>query len=483
MKKIKFLTSFLACSFLNNIAYAQLSCTGFTSATFNFTGAPQTWTVPAGVTSIIIKAKGASGGLCPSTGFSAGGGAIIEGEYTVTPGSTVTILVAGMGANGDNFESGGGGSTGIYIDGTLYIVAGGGGGEDNTGNGGVGVAGIDGTDGLPVFTSTNCAVSHHINDSRGGVSGAGGFHGDICNAVALGAGGGGLNSGGTNGTDATSAKGGGQGSINGAAGGAAGTSGGTGAAGGWGWSGGGGAFERASGGGGGYSGGAGAGNSGRPGGGGSFLLAGSANSFTSDGTLTTTAQNGTVTICYANVLPLKLLGFSAALDNSCVSLRWTTAQENNVNKFLIERSPDGVNFNGIGEMPATNTPAQKQYRFNDCTVGNSKWFYRIKILDNDGQFIYSKIISIHAYIKGNALTEIYPSPFTDKINIVVVNEIARRADIEILDNAGKLINAYARPVNKGVNNITIENLDKLAKGFYIIKVSLDQNVFTQKLVK
>ena len=116
-------------------AEAQLSCASKVTVNFSFTGGVQTWTVPTGITSITIKTTGATGGLASAATNSAGSGAIIEADYTVVPGQVVTILVGGRGLNGD-LESGGGGSTAVYINGVLKLVAGGGGGEDNTGNGG-----------------------------------------------------------------------------------------------------------------------------------------------------------------------------------------------------------------------------------------------------------------------------------------------------------------------------------------------------------
>ena len=238
MKKIILLSCLFSGILFYNSVFAQLSCSGFTTTTFNFTGGVQTFTVPAGVTSIRIKTTGANGGLASATANSAGGGAIIEGQYSVTPGALVTILVGGVGANGDN-ESGGGGSTGIYIGSTLYIVAGGGGGEDNTGNGGVGVTANNGTNGLPIHGATACPADH-VNNSLGGTGGNGGFAGEFCAANNNGGGGGGgLNSAG--GGKTGNYGGGAQGSLTGGAGGVAGTGG---AAGGYGWSGGGGADSK-----------------------------------------------------------------------------------------------------------------------------------------------------------------------------------------------------------------------------------------------
>lgn len=477
-KVVLFVVCFM--SFYASYLSGQLSCGGPNTFNFNYTGTPQTWVVPVDVTTIRIEAIGASGGLSTAVGLSAGGGATIEGEYNVNPGDVVTVLVGQAGGNGDQ-EAGGGGSSGVYIGPTLYIVAGGGGGEDNTGNGGIAVVGNNGTDGLPVFASGNCiGPQQHINDSRGGIGGAGGFQGDICDIYSLGAGGGGLNSSGGNGTDIASATGGGQGSITGGSGGQSGLSvpplNGLGAVGGWGWSGGGGAFERASGGGGGYSGGAGAGNSGRPGGGGSFILPGFINSFTSNGSFTTTKLDGMVTICYElEVLPLTLISFVADLEAGCVSLKWRTAQEINVSKFSIERSEDGINFNTVGVVPATNTTNLYNYNFKDCSATNKdRWFYRLKITDQDGSNSYSSIAVIKNKLVASVFS-VYPSPASDHVFLNTDEAINK---IEIFDETGLLQLAQT---NVEVSEPVLIN--DLYSGIYILKAYTDREVFVSKFIK
>ena len=77
-----------------------------TTVTFSYTGTIDTWIVPAGVTSVRIEAKGAEGGTDPSSSVVGGLGAIMIGDFNVTPGATLKILVGEKPA-----RNGGGGST------------------------------------------------------------------------------------------------------------------------------------------------------------------------------------------------------------------------------------------------------------------------------------------------------------------------------------------------------------------------------------
>jgi hypothetical protein len=117
-------------------------------------GGIHTYTVPAGVTSIRLDAKGAKGGSSPNhlnNTFVGGNGGRVQATYAVTPGDVLYILVGGKGGNGsldngtatmgpERTASGGGGATvvskGPIGTGTLLLVAGGGGGAGHSGGGG-----------------------------------------------------------------------------------------------------------------------------------------------------------------------------------------------------------------------------------------------------------------------------------------------------------------------------------------------------------
>lgn len=96
--------------------------------TFEFTGEPETYVVPAGISSITITASGAQGGA------DGGLGATMEGTFSVTPGETLHIIVGEeghlqVGGNDQNSAGGGGGSFVYNADMELLIAAGGGGGR------------------------------------------------------------------------------------------------------------------------------------------------------------------------------------------------------------------------------------------------------------------------------------------------------------------------------------------------------------------
>ncbi len=247
---------------VSTIYYAEsVAPGGGVPVTFNYTGSVQTYTVPVGVTSINIDARGAQGG--GSNGGAGGLGARMVGDYPVTPGTVLNIVVGQqgllqVGGNAQN-SSGGGGGTFVYTTGpnTLLVAAGGGGGKCNyTGSG-------------PLHPGAAGSITTNGNASSdgaglGGVAGNGGGAGLWSGIPCAGGGTGWLsNGGGPYGGLGFATWVGGPGFCGGAGGGCGGV-------GGFGGGGGGGNHYGGGGGGGGYSGGGGGTDPTHGGGGGSF---------------------------------------------------------------------------------------------------------------------------------------------------------------------------------------------------------------------
>ena len=178
------------------------------SMTFIYTGGDQTYTVPAGVTSLSVTLRGAGGG--PNAGGasgSGGAGGLVSGRLAVTPGETLTLVVGqagrqdtpggtyGGGASGGTQQSqyggSGGGRTAIRRAGNDIVVAGGGGGSsriDPSFGGGVGGAGGGLTGGTGAGSLGGFGGSQ---SAGGGKGGSAGVDGSLINGGQGGTGGGG----------------------------------------------------------------------------------------------------------------------------------------------------------------------------------------------------------------------------------------------------------------------------------------------------
>ena len=155
-------------SFLCAVASVLIGASPLANATsFSYTGSLQTFTVTTtGV--YLLSAAGAQGGKGDTSG---GDGALLSGDFDLTSGTVLDIVVGGQGGSHSLDAGGGGGGTFIYIKGTntLLLAAGGGGG-----------GGFD-TSGLPGQTTTS--GQNAVHGGNGGTGGSGGQGGGTSGAA------------------------------------------------------------------------------------------------------------------------------------------------------------------------------------------------------------------------------------------------------------------------------------------------------------
>jgi hypothetical protein len=175
-----------------------------------------------------------------------------------------------------------------------------------------------------------------------------------------------------------------------------------------------------------------------------------------------------------NPLPLNLMSFEAVKQNKKTLLQWSTGNELNIAKYIIERSADGTAYSPIGEVTALNTQGTNTYNFTDAQPLSGLNFYRLKLMDRDGTFKYSPTRKIDFLVTTDDIT-IYPNPVTNaKITIASSGNCTGEF---IYDAAGKLVKNYSL---RG-RNITLD-LSGIAKGVYQLKIVTENTLQTKKIL-
>ena len=185
-------------------------------------------------------------------------------------------------------------------------------------------------------------------------------------------------------------------------------------------------------------------------------------------------------------LPVQGLLASATLSGNNATVRWSTQNEINTLKFVVERSIDNRNFSSIGEIRAAGSfVGTSNYAINnDVTALNAVViYYRIKAIDIDGAFKYSNVVAVRLTKAGTIV--VWPVPFTSKINISITTDKAQPIQMNIFDNAGKLIATKTQLTVAGNNQCSMQELQQLAKGVYVLKITnaAGEMLLIKKLVK
>ena len=186
----------------------------------------------------------------------------------------------------------------------------------------------------------------------------------------------------------------------------------------------------------------------------------------------------------ANYIATATLGqLTGGYSSGFVQLQWATSSEVDMHHFEVERSTDGISFRRIGKILAKgDVNIRTEYTYLDILAEKGTNFYRLVIIDKDGNFSYSKIITIGVE-KGISLFVVYPNPFGKKVQVKFNSDGPDQATMRIIDNSGKVIATQTDPVQKGENRISIRNVDNLPGGIYYLElITKDKNIRT-KLMK
>lgn len=170
-------------------------------------------------------------------------------------------------------------------------------------------------------------------------------------------------------------------------------------------------------------------------------------------------------------LPLTLTDFTGRLQNNNAILNWKTENEQNTSHFEVERSTNGRNYTAIGNVTAMNQSGIHNYSYTDNNIAALVVpvdYYRLKQIDIDGKFTYSKIIALSIDNSRNVVL-LYPNPAFNELNLSVSITKADKVQGRVIDNAGRVVKQQQWNLSAGSTAITID-VNALAKGMYYLEL-------------
>jgi len=166
----------------------------------------------------------------------------------------------------------------------------------------------------------------------------------------------------------------------------------------------------------------------------------------------------------AAVLPIELTRFSARLEKDFVRLEWKTENERNNEGFDLERRTNNEPFRTINWMPA-GLENQNYYEVKDFEIETGQTYqYRLKQIDINGEFSYSKIETLKIGKKTPEVI-VYPNPINETVFIERANFEMKPSLVFVYSPTGKLF------IERTINSSKIElSLSSLASGIYFLEV-------------
>ncbi|SEJ82759.1 Por secretion system C-terminal sorting domain-containing protein [Dyadobacter sp. SG02] len=179
-------------------------------------------------------------------------------------------------------------------------------------------------------------------------------------------------------------------------------------------------------------------------------------------------------------LPVRLVSFSAKPEGKAVNLAWEIADAVNFSHFEIEHSVDGKQFEWLGnENHITDQESYAMTDYHPQTNAQGQVYYRLKMVDIDESYAYSKIVSVHF---DNSAAYVYPNPVTDQLRISLPGQNGKAATLRLINVAGQAVLTKAVSVSNGEVRADLKSLH-ISDGIYHVELTIGNDVRQFKFLK
>jgi hypothetical protein len=203
-------------------------------------------------------------------------------------------------------------------------------------------------------------------------------------------------------------------------------------------------------------------------------------SFSGSGCLASSAATVTVSVS----LPVTLLYFTGHYEDGQSKLTWETTSEDQVDRFVIERSEDGRQFNEIGTVKATgNSSFRIKYDYTDSKPVVKNAWYRLRMIDIDGKYKYSNVIRLVNEVRSITVLSVTPNPFENALRVQVNSDRVSPAAIRIVDLTGREMYKSNNMLSAGNNNIMVHPSASLASGVYFLQLIANNEVILNQRIQ
>lgn len=174
-------------------------------------------------------------------------------------------------------------------------------------------------------------------------------------------------------------------------------------------------------------------------------------------------------------LPVVLTSISARNEGSSNRIEWHSGKEANVSHYEIEKSSDGKSFNYLSKTEAMNQPFG--YITYDAAPFEGFTYYQLKMVDKDGSFAYSKVVSAFMKRKSDFVISVVPNPAAAIVTVNVEGG-TKEARLQLMDLSGSVLMQQEMMDGKARFDISL-----LAQGIYFVKYIDGNRVETIKVEK
>jgi hypothetical protein len=180
------------------------------------------------------------------------------------------------------------------------------------------------------------------------------------------------------------------------------------------------------------------------------------------------------------VLPMHFINVGAQRKTGATTVRWKTARETKVDHYEVERMNANGSFGKIGSVKSNNNQHETEYEYIDALPLVGVAMYRIRSVDADGQYTFSKVVSV-SESNNAAFFQVLNNPAHEAIYITASDAYKGKYQYELFSTAGQLMQSGT--VNIGGNDVVAIPLTiKTTAGIYLLNVKNEAHRFAKRIM-
>ena len=185
------------------------------------------------------------------------------------------------------------------------------------------------------------------------------------------------------------------------------------------------------------------------------------------------------------ILNCDFISFSASLTKELVILNWIAICKEQVDKYIVERSLDGVHFYSVQIITGKKLINENEsYATKDdvSALTQPKIYYRVKAISANGKTKYTFTVFVLKG-KGAKTLQILPNPIRRHLLVTINSNTTLQGQFTIFDGKGNAVFKFNELISKGYNVISYNNTSNLADGNYYLQLQMGGEYFVEKFVK
>ena len=184
----------------------------------------------------------------------------------------------------------------------------------------------------------------------------------------------------------------------------------------------------------------------------------------------------------ATPLPVNWVNFTAVPSGANVNLNWTVGANEQAKVYQVQRSVDGTHFAQVGTV--ANDVSVKTYSYTDAGVGSGIFYYRVLEIDQNGESIFSKIVTVNMNGGGFSLKLLNNPTITSNTDpeLQVTTNVSGNVLMEVWTLTGSRVGSFQQAIGEGTTTLRVP-MSGLSAGTYALKVTANNSTQTLQVVK